>query len=177
MNKKYSHEEIFDRVDVNDRVIGWDRRSVFHGHPEMIHRVVHVLVFNEAGQLYLQKRSVLKDVQPGKWDTSVGGHVDRGEAYENAAYREMREELGIEGVSLKYLYKYLHQNSYESEFVSTYHCRWEGPVLIDNEEIEDGRFWSFSEIETSDPSLFTPNFLDELKRYQEHQRQESENGS
>lgn len=160
-------EEIFDHVDENDNVIGRDRRSVFHGNPAMIHRVAHVLVFDTAGRLYLQKRSLSKDVQPGKWDTSVGGHVDSGESYEEAGYREMKEELGIEGAALEFLHRYLHRNSFESEYVSTYRCVWNGPVVFDEEEIEDGRFWTMSEIESTDPSLFTPNFLDELSRYKE----------
>ncbi len=165
MENNGTEEEIFDHVDEADRVIGRNRRSVFHGHPDMIHRVAHVLVFDLEGRLYLQKRSVHKDVQPGKWDTSVGGHVDSGESYEEAGYREMREELGIEGAGLEFLHKYLHRNSFESEYVSTYRCIWNGPIEFDRDEIDDGRFWSLEEIESSDPAVFTPNFLDELSRY------------
>ncbi len=87
--------EWFDIVDENDRVICQAPRSVCHGDPSLIHRVAHVLVFNRRGQLLLQKRSRSKDIQPGRWDTSVGGHLDPGEDYLEAAYREMREELGI----------------------------------------------------------------------------------
>ncbi len=160
-----SHREVFDIVDERDKIIGQATRQEVHANPSLIHRVVHVLVFNPKGGLFLQKRSSFKDVHPGKWDTSVGGHVDTGESYDHAALREMREELGIQGIKLKFLHTYLHRNSYESEFVRSYWCCWAGPVRTDPEEIEEGRFWSLKEISESDPLLFTPNFLDELERF------------
>jgi isopentenyldiphosphate isomerase len=162
---KVMEKEIFDLVDENDIVIGSADREDFHGDPRMIHRVAHVLVFDSSGELYLQKRSINKDVQPGKWDTSVGGHVNSGESYEEAAYREMKEELGIEGTVIEFLYRYLHRNDYESEFVSTYRCFWNGAIDIEKDEIDDGRFWSLKAIREADPRKFTPNFLDELERY------------
>ena len=158
-------EEVFDIVDEEDRPLRRALRSEVHGNPGLIHRVAHVLVFNGSGELYLQKRSRRKDVQPGKWDTSVGGHVDAGESYDAAARREMGEELGIREGTLEFLYKYLHRNDYESEYVGTYRCLWDGPILPDPEEIDEGRFWSLEEIRRSDAALFTPNFLDELERW------------
>jgi isopentenyldiphosphate isomerase len=117
--------------------------------------------------LYLQKRDINKDVQPGKWDTSVGGHVDTGEYYRDAAVRELEEELGIKGVDLKYLYKYRLRNDYESEYISSYHCLWDGEIKINVDEIEEGRFWRLDEIaEKIDSGIFTPNFIDEIGRYQ-----------
>lgn len=157
-------KEVFDLVDENDNVIGSADREDFHGNPDMIHRVAHVLVFDSSGELYLQKRSSRKDVQPGKWDTSVGGHVNSGESYEEAAYREMKEELGIEGVPLEFLHRYIHRNEYESEFVSTYRCVWNGSIDFNRVEIEEGRFWTLKKIRESSPEKFTPNFLDELER-------------
>jgi len=74
-----------------------------HGNPALVHRAVHVLVVNAAGELLLQKRSARKDIQPGKWDTSVGGHLEPGESYFAAALREMREELGLSGLPLTFL--------------------------------------------------------------------------
>ncbi|MFP4378616.1 MAG: NUDIX hydrolase, partial [Spirochaetales bacterium] len=117
------------------------------------------------GCLFLQRRSVEKDVQPGKWDTSVGGHVDAGESYEAAAVREMSEELGIANEPLTRLYRYLHQNEYESEMVTTFRAAYDGPFSIEPSEISEGRFWRLDEIDAADPSVFTPNFLDELRRY------------
>ncbi len=160
--------EIFDIVDDEDRVIGSAARSEVHGNPELKHRVVHVLVFNSEGELFLQKRADDKDVQPGKWDTSVGGHLDRSETYLAAALRETSEELGISTVeesSFSFMYKYLHSNSYETEFVTTYRLIYDGEINLQLSEISDGRFWTFEEIENSDKGLFTPNFLDEIERY------------
>ena len=162
-------QEIFDVVDEEDRIIGEARRDQVHGNPSLIHRVVHVLVFNRDHELYLQKRSRTKDVQPGKWDTSVGGHVDKGETYGEAAVREMEEELGIKGEHLDFLYKYRHCNEFESEFVSTYSCLWDGAITLCPEEIETGGFWNLYDIAAHfDTGIFTPNFLDEITRYQDH---------
>ncbi|MFW5835783.1 MAG: NUDIX hydrolase, partial [bacterium] len=157
--------EVFDVVDEHDEVVGRARRDEVHGNPSLIHRVAHVLVFNETGRLYLQRRAADKDVQPNRWDTSVGGHVDAGEAYEAAASREMREELGIVGPPLERLYRYRHENDYESEMVTTYRVIWDGPINPDPSEVSEGRFWTLDEIEATDPEVFTPNFLDELARF------------
>ena len=165
MMEHKSRGEIFDIVDEQDRVTGQAPRQEVHRNPSLIHRVVHVLVFNPEGELFLQKRSPFKDVHPGKWDTSVGGHVNAGESYEHAATREMREELGIEGTRLEFLHTYLHRNTCESEFVRSYRCCWNGSVRIDPNEIEEGRFWSLQEINDADRRLFTPSFLDELERF------------
>ncbi len=167
-------EEIFDLVDDNDQVIGRASRNEVHGNPKLLHRVVHVLVFDSLSRIYLQKRADDKDVQPGKWDTSVGGHVDSGEDRGAAALRELSEELGIPGTgdapNLKLLHRYRHENEYESELVTTWITRWDGPVFIQLSEISDGRFWELEEIDLlsggdQDSGPFTPNFLDEIKRW------------
>lgn len=157
--------EVFDVVDEHDEVVGRARRDEVHGNPSLTHRVAHVLVFNAAGRLYLQRRAADKDVQPDKWDTSVGGHVDAGEAYEAAASREMREELGIVGPPLERLYRYRHENDYESEMVTAYRVTWDGPIEPDPSEVSEGRFWTLEEIDAAAPEIFTPNFLDELARF------------
>lgn len=132
----------------------------------MIHRVAHVLVFSSDGALLLQRRSPEKKVQPGKWDTSVGGHVPKGEGYEDAAYREMAEEIGLTNVRLERLYAYLHRNSYESEYVTTFSCTSDGPFRPEPSEITELRFFGISEILSARESgAFTPNFLDEVDRY------------
>jgi len=158
--------EIFDIVNTDDQVIGQAERSEVHGNPDLIHRVIHILVFNSDGQIYLQKRSLTKDVQPGKWDTSVGGHLDSGESYSDAAIREMKEELGIEGVTLEFLYSYLHTSDFETEYVSTYSCIWDGDIVTELTEIDEGRFWEMEEIDKQiSQDLFTPLFREEMKLY------------
>ena len=163
--------EIFDIVDENDNVIGQALRSECHGDPSLVHRVAHVMVFNSAGQLLLQKRADNKDIQPGKWDTSVGGHLDPGEDYKQAAVREMQEELGIENVPLTFLYKSQIRNDIESENVATYLAISDGEVSFDPQEISEVKFWSADEINRSLGSgLFTPNFEQEWQMYLEWQR-------
>jgi isopentenyldiphosphate isomerase len=164
--------EIFDIVNEADEVVGRATRDEVHGNPALLHRVVHVLVFSPDGLLYLQRRAPDKDVQPDKWDTSVGGHVDAGEEYLAAAHRELREELGIDlerdnpgAAALESLYKYRHSNSFESELVQTYRLTWAGPIRPDPIEIAEGRFWDPVQIDAEPPGIFTPNFLDELARY------------
>ncbi|MBI4689476.1 MAG: NUDIX domain-containing protein [Nitrospirae bacterium] len=103
-------EELIEIINEHGEIIGIAPRSKVHGNPSLIHRVVHVLVFNKERELFLQKRSNNKDVAPGKWDTSVGGHVGPGEEPFDAAKREMEEELGITKCNLQFLYTYLHTN-------------------------------------------------------------------
>ncbi|MBD3184090.1 NUDIX domain-containing protein [Candidatus Poribacteria bacterium] len=158
-------EEYFDIVDENDNVIGKASRSQCHGDNSLAHRVVHVLVFNSKGQLFLQKRSKNKFIQPGKWDTSVGGHLDSGETYDQAVKREMKEELGIIA-PVKHVYNYWMCNDIETEYVQTYICIYDGNIEFDPDEIDEGRFWTKSEIESNlGKDIFTPNFEEEYQRY------------
>lgn len=159
--------EPLEIVDEQGRVLGIAARNVIHGDPSKLHRVVHVLVFNSAGALLLQRRSMQKDVAPGKWDTSVGGHVDPGESLELAAMREMREELGIKA-SLRFLYSYIHSNPYESELVNTYMCIHDGQVNFNPEEIDEVRHWSIDEIESAlSDGVLSDNFKHEIRTYLE----------
>lgn len=170
-------EELFILVDSDDRVLGSARRAEVHGDPSKIHRVAHVLVWNSAGELYLQLRSRNKLVQPLRWDTSVGGHVSFGESYEQAAIRETAEELGITDCELAYLYTYRHRNEYESEYVATFECSFDGPITANPEEIERGRFWTLAEIQTEPRESFTPNLLEEIRRYLAHKAQAADGGA
>lgn len=157
---------MFDIVDAEDRVIGQAPRSRCHGDPSLVHRVAHVLVFDGAGRLLLQKRSAAKDIQPGRWDTSVGGHLDPGEDYLEAARREMEEELGIRDVPLAFLYHSRIRNEIESENVATYLTHYQGEIRFSREEIEEVRFWSAPEIDAALGSgVFTPNFEEEWALY------------
>ena len=159
-------EESFEVVDPNGKIVGIVRRSELHRNPSLVHRVVHVLVFNLQGSLLLQKRSRSKDTAPEKWDTSVGGHVNIGEDIRSAALRELREELGIEGCTLTFLYDYLFSNQQETELVSTFSCVHSGPFRFSKEEIDDVRFWSIEDIGVQlDSDKFSDHFMEEFTHY------------
>lgn len=153
-------EELFPIVDELGNVIGSATRKECHARTFLLHPVVHLHVFDEAGRLFLQKRSESKDVQPGKWDTSVGGHVDFGESVEVALRRETREELGLSIRNERKLYSYVFQSDVERELVNTFCCEAElSDITIDPVEISEGRFWTMEEIRKSLGSgCFTPNF-------------------
>ncbi|MEN8262200.1 MAG: NUDIX domain-containing protein [Nitrospirota bacterium] len=159
-------EELLEVVTENGEIIKTLPRSEIHGNPSLMHRVVHVLVFNGSNELILQKRSMNKDVAPGKWDTSVGGHVNSGETLEEAARREMEEELGITGCDLDFLYNYIHSNDYESELVYTYSCTYDGKITHQADEIDEVRPWSLSEIkENTGKGILSDNFEHEINIY------------
>lgn len=163
---KFARDEIFEVVDEEDRIVGQATRSECHGNPALIHRVAHVLVLNNKGELLLQKRSRKKDIQPGRWDTSVGGHLVPGEDYWRAALRETREELGIENPRPVFLYHLRIRNDIEAENVGTFLIRHEGPFSFDKEEIDAVRFWSAGEIgDHLGKGVFTPNFEEEWRRF------------
>jgi isopentenyldiphosphate isomerase len=165
-------KEILDVVDIQGCVVGAAPRHCIHGNNQLIHQVVHVLVFDNANRLLLQKRSMDKRVAPGRWDTSVGGHVDCGEPVEKAMYREMNEELGIRPQSLQFIYQYIHSNDFESELVFTYICQYEGKIVFNPEEIVTVKFWTMEEIEASlGKGILSDNFEDEFKRFQRWQKQ------
>lgn len=161
--------ELLEVVTEDGEIIKTLPRSDIHGNPSLIHRVVHVLVFNSKGELILQKRSMNKDVAAGKWDTSVGGHVNCGETIDEAVIREMREELGIINSKPKFLYTYIHSNPYETELVYTYSCIYDGELNFNRDEIDEIRLWRIDEIERLfDEGIFSENFKHEFKTYLEH---------
>lgn len=139
-------EEIFDIVDQYDRVIGQHSRGKIH-QLGLRHRSVSLLVFNDSGQLFLQKRSMKKDYAPGKWGASVSGHVDTGEDYDTAIVREAREELGIILPEIpKKLFKLDACRQTEQEFVWIYEYQYQGPFQLHPEEVSDGRWFSIREV-------------------------------
>ena len=132
--------------------------------PELIHRAVHVFVRDGEGRIYLQKRAGNKDIQPGRWDTSVGGHLLPGESYEEGAAREMEEELGLSG-ELRFLYRYLWRTNRESELVETYLVETSLSPVPDREEIEEGRFFTPAALaELLEGGGATPNLREEIRR-------------
>lgn len=155
---------------INDRgqEIGSQLRSECHGNPLHLHRVIHIFVFDSAGRILSQKRAMTKDIQPGQWDISVGGHVDPGETPEEAARRECREELGIELEGLEHIYDYTWITDIESERVSTFRATFTGDIAVSNAEVDEVRFLDKSDLkELQAEETLTPNFEYELKRYEE----------
>jgi isopentenyldiphosphate isomerase len=129
-------EEIFDVVDERDEVIDRKSRSEVH-RLGLRHRAVHVLVFNSAGHVLLQKRSMNKDRQPGLWDTSASGHVESGEDYDTCAVREVCEEIGWKlSQPPERLFKIPAGPETDQEFVWVYRCLVDGPLVLNPDEIE-----------------------------------------
>lgn len=156
-------------VDERGNVIGLAQRSEVHANPSLIHRVVHALVFSPEGELLLQKRSLNKDVAPGKWDISVGGHVAVGEKPSLSVEREMEEELGIVCPGAEYLYTYLFSSPDETELVTTYRCTYAGEFRINREEIDEARFWRLEEIkEAVGKGILSRHFENEFRTYLNH---------
>lgn len=161
--------ELFPIVDKNGVVIGCATRKECHSGSKLLHPVVHLHVFNAKGQLFLQHRSMEKDIQPGKWDTSVGGHVDFGESVEAALRREACEELGLHLNQAEKLYDYIFESEIERELVNTYRTVCECTnIEIDGCEITEGRFFSIDEIKRNiGKGIFTPNFELEFEKMQQ----------
>lgn len=163
--------EYFDIYDEAGNRIGRALRSECHGNPALLHHTSHVVIFHPDGErLLLQKRSRNKDIQPGKWDTAVGGHVDCGEDYLSAARRELREELGVSEFpgELRYLFDSKIRNSIESEDVRVYGLTFAGPFRFQTEEIDEIRFWTKEELaDLENRKLFTPNLVSELEMLRE----------
>ena len=158
-------EEIFPIVNTEGEVVGSATRKECHAGTFLLHPVVHLHIFNSAGELYLQKRVMTKKIQPGKWDTAVGGHVDYGERIEDALVRETREELGVRDFTSEFLMRYEFRSQVEAELVYIYKCEYDGDFNLDPSEVDEGRFWSLDEIKKSiGKGVFTPNFESEIER-------------
>ena len=146
-------------------MIGSASRTECHAATFILHPVVHLHIFNSDGELYMQKRVMTKKIQPGKWDTAVGGHVDYGEKIEEALLRETREELGVVDFTPEFIMKYQFRSSIEAELVYIYRCTYDGAFAPDSSEVDEGRFWSLDEIrENLGKGVFTPNFESEIEK-------------
>jgi isopentenyldiphosphate isomerase len=163
--KTQDTEEWFPVVDEEGNSIGKALRSVCHdGKSMLLHPVVHLHLFNRHGELYLQKRAKNKDIQPGKWDTSVGGHFSPGENPDEALAREAGEELGLKDFIPEFKGKYIWESSRERELVNSFSTVSDQIPRINKEEIEEGRYWSLPEIrESLGKDIFTPNFEYEFR--------------
>ncbi|MCP4492039.1 MAG: NUDIX domain-containing protein [Gammaproteobacteria bacterium] len=140
-------QELLDVVDADDRVIGIKTRGEIHAHG-LMHRAVHILVFNSVGEIFLQKRSMSKDESPGQWDTSCAGHVDSGETYFDCAVRELAEELGIApSPPLKLEFHVLPTPQNGMEHSHVYTCTYNGELHLQAEEIDEGEWLAENEMD------------------------------
>lgn len=156
-----SGAEMFDVVDESDRVLRVEPREVVHVN-NLLHRAVHMLIFNNQGEILLQKRSIWKDRNPGRWDSSAAGHVDSGENYLEAASRELREELGIEVPGLERLGKLspCEQNGWE--FIEVFRGFHDGPFAPAPMEVETTAFFRREDVQAwaaASPGDFSRVFL------------------
>lgn len=157
-------EELFPVVDEEGNITGTATRGECHSGSKLLHPVVHLHVFNSNGELFLQKRPAWKDIQPGKWDTSVGGHIDLGEDVSSALKREVSEELGMTDFVPEFLLKYVFESDRERELVFVHKTVYDGPVRP-SAELDGGRFWTKDEITSNMGSgVFTPNFEQGYRR-------------
>ncbi|MGR8950748.1 MAG: NUDIX hydrolase, partial [Gammaproteobacteria bacterium] len=154
--------EIFDVVNENDEVIGSADRREVHDRG-LMHRAVHILVFDDSGRLLVQRRSFDKDCSPGLWDTSAGGHVECGEAYARAAVRELSEELGLRNPSaLQFLLKLPAHEATAQEFVSVYKTTTAEIPILQESEVAAAKWVTIEELDIwikRDRSQFTTAFL------------------
>lgn len=160
--KKYKTEEWLPLVNENGEVIGKAPRNICHNGGKLLHPVVHLHILNEKQEIFLQKRSMKKDLLPGYWDTAVGGHIGINEKVEDALKRETSEELGITDFEARFLGSYVWESPHEKELVFSFLCTRYQQMNIANDEVDEGRFWSRKEIEQGIVNrIITPNFIHE----------------
>ena len=144
-------------------VVGRASRKYCHGGSKLLHPVVHLHIMDRTGRLYLQKRSMHKDIQPGRWDTAVGGHVDYGESIVEALFREASEELGFTEFNPVPVIAYTFESEIEKELVNVFAAIGNFSPVPDKDEVDEGRYWKPEEIkENFGKSVFTPNFEKEF---------------
>lgn len=165
-----SDKEIFPVVDEEGNVIGQASRRECHSGSRLLHPVVHLHVFNSNGELFLQRRALTKFIQPGKWDTAVGGHRDFGESVEEALQREAREEIGITDFKAVKMFHYIYDSGVEREMVDTFYTITNLTSFdCDPQEVIEGKFWTIDDIKTAmGTGVLTPNFEDEFKLILQH---------
>ncbi|MFC1489205.1 NUDIX hydrolase YfcD [Thermodesulfobacteriota bacterium] len=158
-------DEIVVIVDEKNNVIGAESRSIMRL-KGLIHRATYILVFNSTGQIFVQKRTLSKDVYPGYYDVATGGVVLDGETYAESAARELEEELGIRGVALTQLFDFYYQEEGNRVWGRVYTCVYDGDIVLQEEEIESGGFHEVDEVlRMAEHELSTPDSLYVLKRY------------
>ncbi len=168
-----AQEEIVSIVDEKNNITGSALRSVMRA-KELPHRATYILVFNSKSELYVQKRTPVKDIYPGYYDVAAGGVVMAGESYEESATRELKEETGIQGVSLTHLFDFYHQDASNRVWGRAYSCVYDGEIVLQEEEVESGGFYSLETIlNASRHGSYTPDGLYVLQRYLKRKKKSS----
>lgn len=164
--KNWSREEWVPIVDEEGKVEGVAPRSMVHnGKTFWLHPVVHLQVITPKG-LWLQKRASNKLIQPGKWDSAVGGHVLKGEDIRQALKREAYEEIGLDIQQVSFIGRYIWRSEVEKELVFVFAIQHNGALHPNPDELEGGKVWSFQDLETNlGTGIFTPNFEEEYHRF------------
>ena len=158
-------DEIITIVDKNNSVVGALPRHRMRAQ-SLIHRATYVLVFDRQGAVYVQKRTIIKDVFPGYFDAAAGGVILAGEDYVEGASREIEEELGIRGVLLTPLFRFYHEDTRNKVWGAAFCCTYGGPIVLQPEEVESGGFAQPAEVlKRSDTEPFTPDGCYVLQRY------------
>lgn len=162
---KIPAEEEVQIVDRQNRPVGSALRSLMR-RQALPHRASFILVFNRADELFLQKRTLTKDIYPGYWDVAAGGVVLAGESYEASAERELHEELGI-SAQLIFLFDHYYEDDNNRVWGRVFRCQHEGPFLLQAEEVAYGRFIDVDDaLQLSLIEPFTPDGVEILQRLQ-----------
>lgn len=157
--KALANEEWVPLVNEQGKVTGQAPRSQVHNGSKLLHPVVHLHVLNKNGSILLQKRPVDKLIQPGKWDTAVGGHISAGETLEQALKKEVFEEIGLKGFSAKLQKVYKWESEVEAELIYLFTTYDYKGFRIQSDEVEELRFWTKKQVEKNlGDAIFTPNF-------------------
>ncbi|MFV0590219.1 MAG: NUDIX hydrolase [Draconibacterium sp.] len=159
INKQLRKEEWVPLVDEQGKVTGQAPRSQVHNGSKLLHPVVHLHVLNKNGSVLLQKRPMDKLIQPGKWDTAVGGHISAGETLEQALRKEAFEEIGLKEFSAKLQKVYKWESEVEAELVYMFTTYDYKNIGIQSDEVEELKFWTTKQLENNfGKNVFTPNF-------------------
>ena len=133
--------EFFPVVETNGMVIGRSSREYCHSGAKVLHPVVHLHIIYRFSRIYLQKRPLFKKIQPGKWDTAVGGHVSYGEQLLEALFREAYEELRFREFNPIRLLSYEFESEVERELITVYAAVGHFDLHPDPEELDGGAWW------------------------------------
>ena len=160
-----TQDEMVTIVDERNNVVGAVPRRTMRAE-RLTHRATYVMVFNPRGELYVHKRTPIKDVFPGYYDVAAGGVVLEGESYEEGAIRELSEELGICGVSLRRLFDFSYQDEHIRVWGAAFFCVYDGEMVLQKEEVDSGAFLNVEEVlRLTESEPFTPDGVYVLRRY------------